>query len=378
MKYYIIAGEASGDLHGSNLMKGLFKIDPECDIRFWGGDKMASVGGTIVKHYRSTAVMGFVEVLKKGKQLLSNISFCKKEIIAYSPDAIILIDYAGFNLRIARFAKEKGIKVYYYIAPKVWAWNEGRIKQLKKYVDKLYIIFPFEVEYFKKQGIEPLYFGNPLMESIKNHPCWDESREAFLKRYSLDNKPIIALLAGSRKGEIGWLLPRYIPVAKHFSDKFNIVVAGAPSIDEKYYNSWLQGSNIKLIKDDTYSLLKNAQGAIVASGTASLEAALIGTPQVVCYGGNRLSVAIARKLIKLKYISLANLILNREIFKELIQEECSTEGLIIEMNKLLYDSYYRDVMERDYKELKNALGWSSENSPSENIAKSMIAELKRR
>ena len=202
MKYYIIAGEASGDLHGSNLMKGLYAADPQCDVRFWGGDRMAAVGGTMVRHYKGTAVMGFVEVLAKANKILGNLSFCKKDILEYSPDVVILIDYAGFNLKIARFAKEHGIRTFYYIAPKVWAWKEGRITKLRKYVDKLFIIFPFEIEYFHKKGIDAIYRGNPLIDSIANHRSSHETRAEFLQRHHLEDKPIIALLAGSRKTEI--------------------------------------------------------------------------------------------------------------------------------------------------------------------------------
>lgn len=378
MKYYIISGEASGDLHGSNLMKGLYASDPECDIRFWGGDKMASVGGTIVRHFRETAVMGFVEVLGKARKLLSNLSFCKKDILEYSPDVIILIDYAGFNLKIAKFAKEHQIKVFYYIAPKVWAWKEGRIKDLKKYVDKLFIIFPFEIEYFKKHGIDAVYRGNPLIDSVGEHPCQNESKEAFLKKHSLEDRPIIALLAGSRTGEISWLMPHYkrfseLQVQSDFSN-YQILLAGAPSIDEEYYNKWLRGSNIKLIKDDTYGALKWADAAVVASGTASLETALIGTPQVVCYGGNPITIAIAKWFVKLNYISLANLILDNQIFKELIQEECSGENIMKEVESLLFDNEYREVMLKKYSSVKEILGGEG---ASVKIANAMIQELKK-
>lgn len=372
MKYYIISGEASGDLHGSNLMKGLYEADPQCDIRFWGGDKMAAVGGTMVRHYKGAAIMGFVEVVAKARQILNNLSFCKKDILEYAPDVVVLIDYAGFNLKIAKFAKAQGIKVFYYIAPKVWAWKENRIKRLKADVDKLFIIFPFEIEYFQKKGIDAIYRGNPLIDSVADHRCCHESREDFLKRHSLEDKPIIALLAGSRKNEIGWLMPRYLEAAKLLPEGHQLLLAGAPSIEESYYQKFIAGSNIKLIKDDTYGVIKNAVAAIVASGTASLETAIIGTPQVVCYGGNAVSIWIAKLFVKLPYISLGNLIINKQAFRELIQEECTGKSISDEINRLICDSQYRGDMLEKYREIKEALG--SEGA-SVKVAKAMIDEL---
>jgi lipid-A-disaccharide synthase len=378
MKYYIIAGEASGDLHGSNLMKGLYAADPECDIRFWGGDKMAAVGGTMVRHYKSTAVMGFVEVLAKARLILGNLSFCKKDILEYAPDVVILIDYAGFNLKIARFAKQHGIRTFYYIAPKVWAWKEGRLKNLRRDVDKLFIIFPFEIEYFQKKNIDTIYRGNPLIDSIANHRCSHESRGEFLQRHSLEDKPIIALLAGSRKNEIGWLMPRYLEAVRLMSQRYQFVLAGAPSIDEDYYQKFICGTNIKLIRDDTYGAIKHADAAIVASGTASLETALIGTPQVVCYGGNPISFWIAKQFIlhskSISYISLGNLIINRQAFRELLQDDCTGKSISDEVERLICDSTYREEMIRGYGEIRQALG---NEGASIKIAKAMIEELKK-
>lgn len=378
MKYYIIAGEASGDLHGSNLMKGLYAADPQCDVRFWGGDRMAAVGGTMVRHYKGTAVMGFVEVLAKANKILGNLSFCKKDILEYSPDVVILIDYAGFNLKIARFAKEHGIRTFYYIAPKVWAWKEGRITKLRKYVDKLFIIFPFEIDYFHKKGIDAIYRGNPLIDSIANHRSSRETRAEFLQRHHLEDKPIIALLAGSRKTEISWLLPRFKEAAALLPEGYQILLAGAPSIELEYYRKYIEGSNIKLIPDDTYGVLRNAEAAVVASGTASLETALIGTPQVVCYGGNPISFWIAKQFIlhskSISYISLGNLIINRQAFRELLQDECTGKTISDEVVRLISDHQYRDEMLHNYSEIRKALGGEG---ASVKVAEAMIEELKK-
>ena len=370
MKYYIIAGEASGDLHGSNLMKGLYAADPQCDVRFWGGDRMAAVGGTMVRHYKGTAVMGFVEVLAKANKILGNLSFCKKDILEYSPDVVILIDYAGFNLKIARFAKEHGIRTFYYIAPKVWAWKEGRITKLRR--------FPFEIEYFHKKGIDAIYRGNPLIDSIANHRSSHETRAEFLQRHNLEDKPIIALLAGSRKTEISWLLPRYKEAAALLPEGYQILLAGAPSIELEYYRKYIEGSNIKLIPDDTYGVLRNAEAAVVASGTASLETALIGTPQVVCYGGNPISFWIAKQFIlhskSISYISLGNLIINRQAFRELLQDECTGKTISDEVVRLISDHQYRDEMLHNYSEIRKALGGEG---ASVKVAEAMIEELKK-
>ena len=378
MKYYIIAGEASGDLHGSNLMKGLYAADHQCDVRFWGGDRMAAVGGTMVRHYKGTAVMGFVEVLAKANKILGNLSFCKKDILEYSPDVVILIDYAGFNLKIARFAKEHGIRTFYYIAPKVWAWKEGRITKLRKYVDKLFIIFPFEIDYFHKKGIDAIYRGNPLIDSIANHRSSHETRAEFLQRHHLEDKPIIALLAGSRKTEISWLLPRYKEAASLLPEGHQILLAGAPSIELEYYRKYIEGSNIKLIPDDTYGVLRNAEAAVVASGTASLETALIGTPQVVCYGGNPISFWIAKQFIlhskSISYISLGNLIINRQAFRELLQDDCTGKTISDEVVRLISDPQYRGEMLHNYSEIRKALGGEG---ASVKVAEAMIEELKK-
>ncbi len=388
MRYYLVAGEASGDLHGSNLIKGLKMADPKPEFRCWGGDLMKAEGAHLVKHYKESAIIGFVEVVMSLKTLLGNLEQCKKDILEYKPDALILIDYPGFNFRIAEFAKKNGIRVFYYIAPKVWAWKEKRVHKLQKFVDRLFIIFPFEIEYFKKWNIDAIYNGNPLLDSVDNFKYAAESREEFDRRCNLlPDKPIIALLAGSRKGEISYLLPRMAKIIEHYPD-YQFVLAGAPATETSVYQAILdkfniklidakgvpsgKGREVKLLKGETYSILKHAKAAIISSGTASLEAALIGTPQVVCYGGNEISYRIAKHFVKLKYISLANLIMNAGLFKELIQHECTPELIMRELNRLLDDIPYREKMMDDYAKVRNILGGKG---ASEKVAKAMIVEL---
>ncbi len=390
MKYYLVAGEASGDLHGSNLMKGLKMADPNAQFRCWGGDLMEAEGAYLVKHYKESAIIGFVEVLLSLKTLLGNLDMCKRDILEYKPDALILIDYPGFNFRIAEFAKKNGIRVFYYIAPKVWAWKEKRVHRLKKFVDRLFIIFPFEIDYFKKWGIDAIYNGNPLLDSVDNFKYAHESREEFNLRCNiLPDRPIIALLAGSRKGEIGYLLPRMAQIIKHYP-QYQFVLAGAPATETAIYKNILdkfniklvtanervegKGKEIKLLKGETYSILKHANAAIISSGTASLEAALIGTPQVVCYGGNEISYRIAKHFVKLKYISLANLIMDAGLFKELIQHDCTPAKIMDELNRLLHDNPYREKMMDDYANVRSILGGKG---ASEKVAKAMIAELEK-
>lgn len=370
MKYYIIAGEASGDLHGSNLMKALLEEEPGADIRFWGGDLMSSVGGTLVKHYKDTAVMGIVEVISKLGQIAKNLDFCKKDILEYKPDVVILIDYPGFNFKIAKFARKNSIKVFYYIPPTVWAWKEWRIKSLRKYVDRLFIIFPFEVDFYKNRGMKAFYFGNPLSESIANHECMKESDETFRKRCNLDNKPIIALLAGSRNNEIKVLLPLFVQLEDRFPD-YQLVIAGVSSIEREIYEKYISGTNIRLLFGETYPLLRHAKATALCSGTASLEAALIGTPQVVCYKANALTAAIVRILIKVKYVSLTNLIFNQEIVRELLQNDCNVENISKELERILSDKEQERIKKR-YDKLKIMLG---EAQASKNIAKAMVSEL---
>ena len=392
MKYYLVAGEASGDLHGSNLIKGLKQSDPQAEFRCWGGDLMAAEGAHLVKHYKESAIIGFVEVLMSLKKLLGNLSECKKDIIQYNPDVLILIDYPGFNFRIAEFAKKKGIRVFYYIAPKVWAWKEKRVHKLQKFVDKLFIIFPFEIDYFKKWNIDAIYRGNPLLDSVDNFKYAGESREDFCRRCKIgSDKPIIALLAGSRKGEINYLLPRMAKLVEHYP-QHQFILAGAPATETEIYKSILDKyhiklvledelsdpqnstNEIKLLKGETYSILRHAQAAVISSGTASLEAALIGTPQVVCYGGNEISYRIAKHFVKLKYISLANLIMDAGLFKELIQHECTPSLIRKELDKLLFDQPYRTKMMENSADVRTILGGKG---ASAKVAQAMMEELEK-
>lgn len=369
MKYYIIAGEASGDLHGSNLMKGLIASDPQAEFKFWGGDLMAAQGGTLVKHYKETAVMGFVEVLMSLDKITKNLKLCKRDLLEYKPDILILIDYPGFNFRMAKFAKENNITVFYYISPKVWAWKESRVKYLKNDVDRLFIIFPFEIDYFKKWGINAIYNGNPLLDSVSGHPVHKESIEEFRERNNLDSRPVIGLLAGSRIMEINYLLPRMVRLEKFFPD-YQFLLAGAPSVDKSVYEKHLKNSGIKLLFGETYGILKHSCATALASGTASLEAALLNAPQVVCYGGNEISYRIAKMLVKVKYISLVNLILDKPVVKELIQHDCTPEEISKELKKLLSKGQ-REKLEKKYEKLRTILGG---DGASVKVARSMIDE----
>ena len=418
MKYYIIAGEASGDLHGSNLMKGIYAEDPQADIRFWGGDSMLSgweavqnnpshscgagpspcgQGGStvlknlpdrtpkgtgMVRHFKDGAVMGFVEVLAKAGKLLANVKFCKKDIKEWNPDVVILIDYPGFNFKIAKFAHKAGYKVFYYIAPKVWASREGRIRKLKKYVDKLFIVFPFEIPYFDSKGIEYIYKGNPLVDAVDGSKAMQETREDFINRNALDFKPHIAMLAGSRKGEISTMMP----VLTEFAAKMHalpqyedhqFLIAGAPSRTMADYAPWLTEGNkeyIKVLFGETQSIIRHAEAAVVNSGTASLETVLFNTRQVVGYITNPITYWLAKKIVKINYISLGNLIINRLAFKEFIQNDCNSDALVAEVRDLIENKARRDAMLSDYADIRNALGGSGASAA---VAKAMIDELQK-
>ncbi len=385
MKYYIVAGEASGDLHGSNLMKGLYKEDPEAKMRFWGGPLMDEVykaneeGEGLVEDYRAGAVMGVVEVLRKAPSLLKRISRCKADIKAWNPDVVILIDYPGFNFKVAEFAHKAGFKVFYYIAPKVWATREGRIKKLKAWVDQLFIVFPFEKPFFESRGVPYIYAGNPLVDAIENSPALKETREDFLKRAGLPDRRSIALLAGSRNMEIGQMMPVYMQVADiwhvtHPDDLF--VVAAAPSRSMKDYEKYVEGRSeyVKVVFGETYGAIRHARAAVINSGTASLEAALIGTPQVVGYRVNALTAAIARRLIKVKYVSLGNLILDRLAFPELLQECFCVPCIKAKLDRLMDDEECRATMLADYAEIRTLLGGSG---ASEAVARAMMDNLKK-
>ena len=353
MKYYIIAGEASGDLHGANLMKALYQQDTDANIRYWGGDLMQQVGGKLVKHYRKLAFMGFVEVIFNLKTIFKNISFCKKDIESFSPDVIIFIDYPGFNMRIAKWAKQKGIKTHYYISPQIWAWKEGRIKEIKRDVDAMYVILPFEKDFYENKHDFPVHFvGHPLIDAIANRN--QVKIVDFRKENGLDNRPIIALLPGSRKQEITKMLQVMLSVVEDFND-YQFVIAGAPSQDEDFYKPYIKTQNVHLLLNETYDLLSVSYAALVTSGTATLETALFKVPQVVCYKGSRISYEIAKRIIKLKYISLVNLILDKEVVTELIQTEFNKKRLKEELTHIL-DEYKRAVLFLDYYELEQKLG----------------------
>lgn len=364
MKYYIIAGEASGDLHGSNLMKGLYAKDPDARIRFWGGGLMDAVhkehesGEGLVKDYREGAVLGFVEILLSARSLMKKIRFCEEDISAWKPDAVILIDYPGFNLRIAEFAHKAGFKVYYYIVPKVWASREGRIRKLKEYVDKLIIVFPFEIPYFESKGVPVTYVGNPLIDAIEDSPAMKETRAEFLERTGLPDAPWITLLAGSRGHEIKAMMPVFMELADKWHaahPQTHFVVAGAPSSSASDYDTGGRDF-VHLVFGETYGALRHAQAAVINSGTASLEAALIGTPQVVGYRMAYLTYVMLKGMIKVKFISLANLILDRSAFRELLQDYFTADNLYAELERILTDSSYKGRMLSDYAEIRRLLG----------------------
>ena len=429
MKYYIIAGEASGDLHGSNLMKGIYAEDPQADIRFWGGDLMESVwnsfqtnpspcgqGGStvlkttpdlttemgsdgvaegvvltslpdakhpaLVRHYKEGAVMGFVEVLAKAGKLMKNVKFCKQDILDWNPDVVILIDYPGFNFKIAEFAHKAGYKVFYYIAPKVWASREGRIRKLKAYVDKLFIVFPFEKPYFDAKGISYIYKGNPLVDAVDDSPAMSMTRSDFLTENGLEDGPFIAMLAGSRKGEISTMMP----VLTEFAAKMHalpqykdhqFIIAGAPARTMADYEKWLTPENssyVKILFGKTQPIIRHAEAAVVNSGTASLETALFGTPQVVGYITNPVTYWIAKKIVKIRYISLGNLIVDRLAFKEFIQDDCNADALVTEIRDLIENQERRSAMLAEYADIRSLLGGTGASAA---VAKAMIEELKK-
>ncbi len=360
MKYYIIAGEASGDLHGSNLMKALKEKDPKSEFRFWGGDLMAAQGGTLVKHYRDLAFMGFLEVAMNLKTILNNIKFCKEDIRNNRPDVLILVDYPGFNLRIAKFAKELGIKIVYYISPQLWAWKEGRVEIIKKYVDEMMVILPFEEDFYNKHGVHSHFVGHPLLDAIST--LEDIETDYFKADNNLNGKEIIALLPGSRKQEVEKMLEIMLSVRPHFKE-YQFVIAGAPSLPKDFYEKYTD-DNVHFVSNKTYDLLRCSKAALVTSGTATLETALLNVPEVVCYRGSKISYAIAKRLVKnIKYISLVNLIMDREVVKELIQNDLNTNNLVNELKKILETEKRFEVF-KDYELLREKLGGkgASENA----------------
>lgn len=371
MKYYIIAGEPSGDLHSSNLIRELKKTDPGARFRFWGGDKMQEQAGRPVKHIRETSFMGFREVLLNLPTVWKNIRFCKDDIMQYNPDALILVDYPGFNLRIAKFATLKGIRVFYYISPKVWAWNRSRIRTIRKYVPHMLVILPFEAVFYEDYGYSVEYVGNPLIDSIKDYPHKDEQFDSFATRNNLQQKPVIALLPGSRLQEIEKCLPVMLKPAKKHT-RYQFVIAGAPSVDPTFYKKFTKGYDVNIVFSQTYALLKHSRAAVVVSGTATLEAALIGVPQVVCYRAGRLSYILGRLIIKVPFISLVNLIMQKEVVRELIQDELNEENLSYELKRITEDTPERKQMLNDYSRLATMIG---EGSPSKKAANKIFTTI---
>lgn len=354
MKYYLIAGEASGDLHASNLMRGIAQADPQAEFRYIGGDLMAAQGGSLVAHYRDMAIMGFWEVLKSIRTIAKRARMCLNDIIDYAPDVLILVDYSGFNLRMAKHARRAGIRTFYYIAPKVWAWNTRRVKQIRENVDQLFIIFPFEREFFESHGVNAIYVGNPTLDAIAQagEPT---TRDVFVQRNGLSDKPIIALLAGSRRQELHYNLPTMLRLEQRFPNH-QFVIAGAPSLSPKAYSPYMERSNAKLVFGQTYELLKHSELAFVTSGTATLETALLQTPQVVCYRGSLATMLIGALVVKVKYISLVNLCTGRETVKELIQYKLTPNSLYAEAAKLLPGQPERERQLAEYGHLQQMLG----------------------
>lgn len=370
MKYYIIAGEASGDLHAANLMKAIVAEDPQADFRFWGGDLMQKVGGTLVKHYRDLAFMGFLEVLMNLRTITKNLAFCKKDIAHFAPDVIIYIDYPGFNMRIAKWARQEGYKNHYYISPQIWAWKEGRIKAIKKDVDEMYVILPFEKAFYEDKHNFPVHFvGHPLIDEISARtPVVPEN---FRKEHQLDDRPIIALLPGSRKQEIQKMLEIMLSITTDFPE-YQFVIAGAPSQDLEFYEPFLKKNRIHIVMNQTYNLLDVAHAALVTSGTATLETALFKVPEVVCYKGGRISYEIAKRVINLDYISLVNLIMDKEVVKELIQTEFNTKTLKKALTEILEEEKRKAIFDEYYK-LEQKLGGVG---ASANTAKLIVNAIK--
>ena len=374
MKYYIIAGEASGDLHGSNLIKELTKKDTSATVRCWGGDLMQQAGGNLVKHYRELAFMGFTEVIMNLRTIFKNLKFCKEDILSYKPDAIVLIDYPGFNLRIAKWAKQHGFKIIYYISPQVWAWKENRVQLMKKCIDKMLVILPFEQDYFKNRwNWEVEYVGHPLVEVIEKFRVNSSEPRVSNSELQTQNSQVIALLPGSRKQEILKKLPVMLEVAKHFP-AYHFIVAKASATDDLVYDELIKGyTNVSSVKNETYNLLMRSRAALVTSGTATLETALFGVPEVVCYKGSFLSYQIGKRLVNVKYISLVNLIMDKLVVKELIQDDLTVENAKKELEDILTNESRITQVKKDYSDLKTLL--SKGGNASEKAAASIIQFL---
>ncbi|MBN1159526.1 MAG: lipid-A-disaccharide synthase [Bacteroidales bacterium] len=364
MKYYLIAGEASGDMHAANLMKAIGKNDPEAEFRCFGGDLMQAAGGSLFVHYRDMALMGIVEVLKKYPVIRTNKRLCRKDILAYNPDVLILVDYSGFNLPIARYAKKRGFRVFYYISPKLWAWAKWRIRKVRRYVDQMFVILPFEVDFYREHRIDAEYYGNPVIDSIEAFKPHALSYNDFITRNNLKDKPIVALLAGSRRQEIDKLLPEMLRVVSEYPD-YQFVIAGAPSVPQDYYRQFLKECDVQIVYDQTYQLLVNASAAIVTSGTATLETALLGVPEVVAYKTSPVTFFIGSLFVRIKFFSLVNLILDEPVVKELLQKDLAID-IKTELDRLLYDQAYRSGMLKKFALLQETLG---EAGVSERVAK---------
>ena len=377
-RIYIITGEASGDLHGSNLVKELIKQNSEntdstkIDIRFWGGDLMTeAVGHPPVKHIRELAFMGFLEVVKNLRTIFRNISECKKDVEAFKPDALVLIDYPGFNIRMAEWAKSKGIKTIYYISPKIWAWKQSRVHKIKRIIDHMFVILPFEKEFYKRFDYPVEYVGNPLIDAILQYEEIKLSRDTFIQKNNLKSEPIIAILPGSRKQEVRLKLPVMLQAVKNMTG-YQIVIAGAPSLDPSFYSEFIQSDSVHIVHGKTYDLLSASEAAIVTSGTATLEAAILNIPQVVCYKTSGISYAIAKRLIKIKYISLVNLIMDKEVVRELIQHACNPDSIRYELSLLLKGGENREKMLAEYSKMRKILG---EGGASQKVAQSLLKTI---
>ena len=372
MKYYIIAGEASGDLHAANLMKALKKTDPNAKFRFWGGDLMQEVGGTPVKHYRDLAFMGFAEVIMNLRTILRNISFCKEDIKKWDPQVIIFVDYPGFNLRIAKWAREEGYKTHFYISPQIWAWKENRIKDIQRDIDEMYVILPFEKDFYEnKHNYKVNFVGHPLIDAIADRPPADIRK--IRAHHNLDDRPVIALLPGSRKQEISKMLEIMLSVTDDFKE-YQFIIAGAPSQEEEFYRPYIKKKNVHLIMNRTYDVLEISTAALVTSGTATLETALLKVPEVVCYKGNFFSYQIAKRVINLDYISLVNLIMEREVVKELIQNDFNRQNLKKELSKVLEEEHRKRIF-TDYYELEQKLGGKGASEKTARLIYEKISSL---
>lgn len=375
MKYYIIAGEASGDMHAANLMREIAFEDSEAQFRCHGGDKMQDAGGDIIRHYKDTAVMGFLTVLKNLGKIKRNMDFIKNDIKEYQPDVVILVDFPGFNLKIAEYVKSIGIKTFYYISPKIWAWKKWRIKSIKKNIDKMFCIFPFEVDFYSEYDYKVFYAGNPIIDAIRNSLDKSETREEFIKKNNLANKPIIALLAGSRLQELKNILPEMLNVISEYPN-YQFVIAGAPSMTDNDYSDLIGGYDVKIVYNQTYQLVYHADAALVASGTATLETAIINTPEIVCYKakGGKFLYNVLSSILKIKYVSLVNIIMQREVVKELLQHNFNKANIVKELNAILFDENYKSNMLKDFDMIREKLG---EEGASNRFAKEIVRLLRK-